>query len=266
MRKFFVSRLFPSISEYCLHSGRGKAVCWGLVRRDTAGWLSNWRLILFFAGVTGHFRAPGSCLGGSGGWVRKFLGPDHFRSFPSVASILAGVGCSLGLGMGTGLKSATTCQGHGWVAVEPGPDFVFCGHNRTFPGIGFPPVREWRLGAEISCSRLYPLISERCPRSGRGRLLAGAWYGDGFETRLYMPETRLGGCRAGAGFCLLRAYPDISGHWVPAWAGVAVGCGNFLYPVYFRAFPSIASIQAGGRLFVGAWSGGTRLGGCRTGA
>ena len=50
---------------------------------------------LIFAGVTGHFRALGSRLCGSGGWVRKFHVPDHFRSFPSVVAIQAGAGCSL---------------------------------------------------------------------------------------------------------------------------------------------------------------------------
>ena len=33
---------------------------------------------------------------------------------------------------------------------------------------GFPSVWEWRAGAEISCSRLFPLISERCLHSGGG--------------------------------------------------------------------------------------------------
>ena len=91
-----------------------------------------------------------------------------------------------------GLKPAF----RGWGAVgwlEAGRLILFCGHNRTSGW--FLPVREWRLGAEISCSRLFPLISERWLRSGRGRLLAEAWYGDGFETRHYMPGTRLGGCR-----------------------------------------------------------------------
>ena len=176
---------------------------------------------MFIAGKTGHFRALGSRLCGSGGWVRKFLVPAHFRSFPSVASIqpddrlLAG-GLERALG-------SRLCGSGGWVRKFHVPD-----HFRSFPSVatghagagcslgdrywdGFLPVREWRLGTEISCSRSFPLISERCLRSGGGRLLAG-----GLERRL-----------------------------VSACAGVAVGCVNFLFPDHFRSFPSVASIQAG---------------------
>ena len=87
----------------------------------------------------------------------------------------------------------------------------FSGHNRTFSGTGFPPVRKRRLGAEISCSRSFPLISERCLHSGGGRLFVGG---------------------------------PVLGR-VPAGAGVAVGYGNFLFPAHFRSFPSVASGQAG---------------------
>ena len=138
-----------------------------------------WGWILFFAGITGHFRALGFCLCGSGGWVRKFHVPAHFRSFPSVASIQAG-----------------------------------------------------------------------------GRLFAEAWYG-GVKTCPYKAGIRFGSWRP---WGRILFFAGITGHfrvlgWVPACAGVAVGCGNFLYPDHFRSFPSVASIQAGGSLIAEAWCG-----------
>ena len=111
----------------------GEAVRWGpgtgrvsnlpLHARDTVGRLAALGPDLIFAGKTGHSRVWGSRLRGSGGLVRKFHVPAHFRSFPSVGSGQAGAGCSLRPGMGTGLKPATTCRGHGWVAVGPGAEF-----------------------------------------------------------------------------------------------------------------------------------------------
>ena len=131
--------------------------------------------------------------------MRKFHVPAYFRSFPSIASGQAGAGCSSGPGTGVGFKPARACRRHGWVAVELAADFVFCWHNRTILGAGSPFVREWRLGAEISCSHSFPLISERCLHSGSGRLLAGAWCRGGFETRPCLPGARFGKCRPGAG-------------------------------------------------------------------
>ena len=185
---------------------------------------------MFIAGKTGHFRALGSRLCGSGGWVRKFLVPAHFRSFPSVASIqpddrlLAG-GLERALG-------SRLCGSGGWVRKFHVPD-----HFRSFPSVatghagagcslgdrywdGFLPVREWRLGTEISCSRSFPLISAHfraLPPVRRGQ--AARW-GLGTE----------------AGFCLCR-----SGGWVR----------KFLVS---RSFPLISERclhSGGGRLFVG---------------
>ena len=166
-------------------------------------------------------------------------------------------------------------RGHGWVADGRAHDFVFAGKTGHIGVLGwFLPVREWRLGSEISCSRLFPLISERRLHSGGGRVFAGTSYGDGFQTRPYMPETRLVGVGRGPDFVLAGKIGHIgalgshlcgSGGWVR----------KFHVPAHFRSFPSVASVQAGGRLFVGARHGngfetcphkaGTRLGGCRPG-
>ena len=131
VRKFLVSRLFPLISERCLHTGRRQAVHRDLVRRvETCPYVAGtrfgswrpWGRILILAGVTGHLWALGSCLCGSGGLVRKIHVPAHFRSFPSVAYIQAGAGCSLGAWYG-GLKPALSWLGHGLVAGGPGAGF-----------------------------------------------------------------------------------------------------------------------------------------------
>ena len=90
-----------------------------------------------------------------------------------------------------------------------------------------------------------------------GWLFAGTLYG-GLEPAITWLGHGLVAGGPGAGFCFLRAQPDISGRWVPACVGVAVGCGNFLYPAYFRSFPSVASIQADGRLFTGTRYGGLK--------
>ena len=99
VRKFLFLRSFPLISERWPHSGRRQAVRWGVAwgrvsnppvhAGDTIWWMSNWRRILFCPSITGHFRALGSCLCGSGGWVRIFYFPAHFRSFPSVGLVPA---------------------------------------------------------------------------------------------------------------------------------------------------------------------------------
>ena len=98
---------------------------------------------------------------------------------------------------------------------------------------------------------------------------------EGLKPALARPGHGLVAGGLGVGFCFSRTQPDISGHWVPACAGVAVGCGNFLCPAHFRSFPLISERcihSGGGRLFAGAWDGGvetcsckagTRLGGCR---
>ena len=151
--EFLFSRSFPLISERCLHSVRGRlfAEAWyggGLQTRPympVARLGGCWPGAGFcFAGITGHFRALGSRLCGSGGWVRNFL---VFRSFPlisvhfrALAPFRPAAGCSLGPGLGTGSKPAPTCRWHGWVTVGLAPDFVFCGHNRTSPGAGVVPA------------------------------------------------------------------------------------------------------------------------------
>ena len=136
------------------------------------------------------------------------------------------------------------------VAVGCGNFLYFSAHFRSFPSVG--------------------LIQ------AGGRLFAGAWYGDGFETSPYMPGTRLGGCRTGAGFCI---FAGITGH-LRALGSRLCGSGgwvrNFYFPAHFRSFPSVGPIQAGGRLFSGAWYEDgfqtrpympvARFGGCRPGA
>ena len=145
------------------------------------------------------------------------------------------------------------CRGHGWVAVELAADFAFCGHNRTIPCAGFPPVREWRLGAKISCSRSFPLISERCLHSGGVRLFAGGRAGD---TVGWLSNWRL-----------ILFIVGITGHF-RVLGSCLCGSGGlvrkFHVPAHFRSFPSVASIQAGSGCSLGAVRG-TRLGGCRTG-
>ena len=154
VRKFFVSRLFPLISERCLRSGGSRLFVVGRAG-DTVGWLSNRRLILFFVGITGQFRVLGSRLCGSGGWVRKFHVPAHFRALPPFRR-------------GQAVRWGP-CGGHGWVAVELAADFVFCGHNRTFPGVGFLPVREWRFGAEFFCIPFISAHFRALPPDRRGQ-------------------------------------------------------------------------------------------------
>ena len=145
------------------------------------------------------------------------------------------------------------CGGHGWVAVELAADFVYCGHNRTFPGVGFLPVREWRFGAEIFLSRSFPLISERCLRTGGGRLFVGGRAGD---TAGWLSNWRL-----------ILFFEGITGHF-RVLGSCLCGSGGlvrkFFYPAHFRSFPSVASGQAGAGCSLGAVPG-TRLGGCRTG-
>ena len=119
------------------------------------------------------------------------------------------------------------------------------------------------MGAEISCSRSFPLISERCLHSGGGRLLAGAWCRGGFETRPCLPGTRFGRCRSDAG------------------DGGRAECWRKLRPEIFvlRLFPLISERclhSGGGRLLAGAWCRGgfetrpclpgTRFGRCRSDA
>ena len=147
--------------------------------------------------------------------MRKFHVAAHFRALPPFRR-------------GQAVRWGP-CGGHGWVAVELAADFVYCGHNRTFPGVGFLPVREWRFGAEFFLSRSFPLISERCLRTGGGRLFVGGRAGD---TAGWLSAWRL-----------ILVFAGITGHiraWVPAGAGVAVWCGNFFIPLisaHFRALP-----------------------------
>ena len=206
VRKFLVSRSFPLISERCLHSGGGRlfAGAWdGGVETCSCkagtrlGSCRPWGRILFLAGTTRLIRTSGlvSACAGVAIWCGNFFIPAYFRSFPSVASIQAGAGCSLGPGAEVGLNPAPTCLGHGWVAVGLGFGFCF---SRAQPDLyghqgWFLPVREWRFGAEFFYSRLFPLISERCIHSGGGRLFVGTWCRGGSESRPYLPGTRLGG-------------------------------------------------------------------------
>ena len=165
MRKFLVSRSFPLISERCLHSGGGRlfAGAWyggvetcPYVAGTRFGSWRSWGRILFFADTTGHIRTLGSRLCGSGGWVRKFL---VSRSFPLISErcIHSGGGRLFAGAWYGGVETCPYVAGTRLGCWRPrGRILFFCGHNRTFPGAGFPPVREWRLGAEISC---VPLIS-----------------------------------------------------------------------------------------------------------
>ena len=130
VRKFLVSRSFPNVASIQA-GGRLFAEAWcGGVKTcpykagTRFGRWRPWGRILLFAGITGHFRALGSCLCGSGGWVRKFHVPAHFRSFPSVASIQAGATVRWGPGTEAGLKPTLTWLAHG--LADGGPRAGFC--------------------------------------------------------------------------------------------------------------------------------------------
>ena len=164
MRKFHIPahfRSFPSVASGQAGQAARLGPYWG------HGWVAVELAADFvFCGHNRTFRALGSRLCGSGGWVRKFHIPAHSRSFPSVASGQAG-----------GRLFAGDRSGDTVGSLSAGRLILFfCGRNRTFTGTGFPPMREWRLGAEISYSRSFPLVSAHfraLPPLRRGELFAG---------------------------------------------------------------------------------------------
>ena len=201
------------------------------------------REVLAVCALAGQFLEEAAgvpvCVGVAVG-CGNFMFPLIFAHFRALPPFRRGHGVRCGPGMGAALKPAPTCRRHGWVAGGRAHDFVLRA-KRTYRSTGFPPVREWRLGAEISCSRSFPLISERCLHSGGGRLFAVAWYGVGFEPALTRPGHGWVAVELAADFVFCghsRTSPGAG--LVSACVGVAVGCGNFtfrLISAHFRALP-----------------------------
>ena len=117
--------------------------------------------------------------------VAIFVGEGAEAVYPHFCGVLSQEGIHF---------AAELAEGRGIISLwRPwGRIFVFRGHNRTSPGAGFPPVREWRLGAEISCSRSFPLISAHFRALPPFRPGAGCSLGPGMGMGLKPALTRLG--------------------------------------------------------------------------
>ena len=151
---------------------------------------------------------PIARLCGSGGLVRKFHVPAHFRAFPSVASIQA-VGRLFSGAWYGGVETCPYVAGTRFGSWRPWGRILFfadtTGHIRT---LGSRLCGSGGWVRKFLVSRSFPLISERCLHSGGGRLFAGAWDG-GVETCPYVAGTRFGSWRP---WGRILFFADTTGH------------------------------------------------------